>query len=180
MHILICEFIRSVEYKSSLIGEHIFDVQCQIENLSKPLNIFITVEVMELLSKLVYIDDDNKGIEMIENCDNVINVGQVRCFKTIIENSLISNYPLSFKIQLFLREPKKIKFEIINNGQLDFDYSWILKTPHYDRCEITLSEDSGTVERNSISTSYLEIILSEKINNCNYSVIFHVSLFQWL
>lgn len=68
----------SVEYKSSLIGEYTFDIRCKIEKLRKALNIPIVAQVMEISSKVVYTNYENQKIEIIKNCNNVIDVGQVK------------------------------------------------------------------------------------------------------
>ena len=79
---LMQSFVCSVEYQATLIGEYTFNVLCHVENFKQPILVVITTEVVEVLPKVMYIDTEHQEMEIFENKDNIINVGQVRLIFT--------------------------------------------------------------------------------------------------
>ncbi|XP_014206280.1 hydrocephalus-inducing protein-like [Copidosoma floridanum] len=137
----------NVKFKSRLIGEFTFNVQCQIEKLQKPINIFVSTQVIEISSQIAYTNWDDQELNMSENLDNIIEVEQ-----------------------LLLNVPTRIKFKISNTGGIAFDYMWQLNAADRNNFKVWFSESVGRVEKGCHNVCFLELIVTDKVVIRNYPV----------
>ncbi|KAJ8683417.1 hypothetical protein QAD02_019209 [Eretmocerus hayati] len=134
----------NVVYNPTLVGKYTFNVLCEIEKLSKPVKISIVAEVIEISSKILYVDEDGQEISLNANSVRAIDIEE-----------------------LILNEPKTLEFQIINLGDIYFDYAWSLSLSDDSMYQLSFSDSEGRVERNTSKACYLKILATKRISMNN-------------
>lgn len=64
-------------------GETKFRLQCCIDKMKNPINIFVSTKANSIESQVFYKNSDNKNIELCQNQENIIDLKKVILFKSI-------------------------------------------------------------------------------------------------
>nr|XP_034173204.1 hydrocephalus-inducing protein homolog isoform X3 [Osmia lignaria] len=127
-----------VEYHPTRVGEFYFSIQCGIKLMKRPLTVFVTAVVYEIVSSVSYISPGHEIAQAFQDKDNVIDLGRL-----IMESSTT------------------IEFEVKNSGNVAFYYTWDLGiTPEIasrDAYTILTSQKQGHVFSESQSTCCLTL-----------------------
>ncbi|KAK0159232.1 hypothetical protein PV328_010140 [Microctonus aethiopoides] len=147
-----------VDFKPKQIGHFSFLVKCEIEKMKEPLKCFITANVCEISSRVIFINSTNEQIDLQTDKVNIIESGK-----------------------LMLKKLTVFKFEIINIGDITFKYEWNLgmRMPTKSQnnrfnYKIEIKETNGEVDSRSKIITFLEITAMKKLELKNHLVTLKV------
>ncbi|XP_011501682.1 PREDICTED: hydrocephalus-inducing protein homolog [Ceratosolen solmsi marchali] len=124
--------------------------QFEIKKYNLTILFLIVINVTEPLisykNTLVKLATCTVDRTLFTNCDNIIDIGQI-----ILNNEM------------------KLKFKLMNNGQIAFDYSWILSNVCENTLKISISEKESRIEENSSIMCYLKLLATAKLPIRYYS-----------
>nr|XP_012152505.1 PREDICTED: hydrocephalus-inducing protein homolog [Megachile rotundata] len=145
-----------VEYHPTRVGEFYFSIQCAVKLMKRPLAVFVTAIVYDIVSSVSYTTDRRETVQAFGDRDNVIDLGR-----------------------LMLQFPTTINFEVKNSGKVAFYYTWNLGiTPEIasrNAYSITMPQKQGHVVSESQSTCCLTLTTFRKTTIKDHCIALKIS-----